>query len=514
MMRYIVDVQLISSTVSLVEQHFDEDKQADLVHSRNNEIVDKTSLFLQLIKKAIRRKIIRKLLSNPSDIIITSKDLISDGNGSIEIQDPPSNAQERLIKSLIKVLFHQMNSNDTEQDNEGQDNLLVSLFVKSITVEKLSTRASSIFRFSHSNLKDSIKHVLDNSSTHREEQTKTIPIIQSINLFICAQGKGNLNNLLQDFDKINLENECSDEESTVVSSNNTGLSKESSNFARVTLLPSVDLEYAWETLYFEGNIKQRMFNYATISLKLEKFSTSSNRNNMNTTGNITNNKLLLIHGPPGTGKTSVCRALCHKLSIRRDLPELSPDCISRQHKAILIEVSCAHIFSRWFGESAKNIGTLFDDIERLLQINQSNDSFVCIIIDEVEAIAGARSNLLNKNESSDSIRVVNTVLTRLDALKIYNNFIVLATSNHIDAIDPAFKDRADGIFFIGNPTIEGIKNILVSSLITLTANGVIIANNINWFEEKVYLESISVLAERCFVCIESASHSIKQYLIY
>lgn len=88
-------------------------------------------------------------------------------------------------------------------------------------------------------------------------------------------------------------------------------------------------------------------------------------------GLISCNHVILLHGPPGTGKTSLCKALAHKLSIRLS---------HRYPSAQLIEINAHSLFSRWFSESGKLVHKLFAHIREMVE---DDDCLVMLLIDEV-----------------------------------------------------------------------------------------------------------------------------------
>ena len=69
------------------------------------------------------------------------------------------------------------------------------------------------------------------------------------------------------------------------------------------------------------------------------------------------------------------------------------------------------------------------------EIADDTECMVIVLIDEVESITSSRSNA-SSSEPGDAVRVVNAVLTSLDALKRRSNVLVLCTSNLIASVDP------------------------------------------------------------------------------
>lgn len=97
------------------------------------------------------------------------------------------------------------------------------------------------------------------------------------------------------------------------------------------------------------------------------------------------------------------------------------------------------------------------------EVADDSNSLVMILIDEVESIAFAR-NSLSSSEPSDSMRVVNAVLTQLDQLQRYSNIVVLTTSNLSGTLDSAFVDRADLKQFVDYPSPVAIFHIFKSAI--------------------------------------------------
>ncbi|XP_050072111.1 pachytene checkpoint protein 2 homolog [Anopheles maculipalpis] len=219
-----------------------------------------------------------------------------------------------------------------------------------------------------------------------------------------------------------------------------------------TLLPSRELVGLWQSLIYEDGVKDSMLAFAESSMLFARKGVDKNL--------ITCNRLALFHGPPGTGKTSLCKAIAQKLAIR----------LNEQYRhAHLVEINSHSLFSRWYSESAKLVQKAFIEIMALLE---DEHSLVCVLVDEIESIAYARDKI-SSNELSDSIRVVNAVLTQLDRLRHFPNVFILATSNLTESIDAAFLDRADFVQYIGHPTERAVYEIYRSVLTNLQTIGII-----------------------------------------
>lgn len=174
---------------------------------------------------------------------------------------------------------------------------------------------------------------------------------------------------------------------------------------------------------------------------------------------ITWNRLVLLHGPPGTGKTTLCRALAQKVAIRLS---------DRYSHGKLVEINSHSLFSKWFSESGKLVQRLFAMVTEMVE---DEHGFVVILIDEVESLTAARSTSVSGGEPSDALRVVNAVLTQLDKLKQRKNVLIMTTSNISQSIDGAFVDRADIKQYVGPPPPQAIYWILKSCLDELMRSG-------------------------------------------
>ncbi|KAH9624321.1 hypothetical protein KSS87_005235 [Heliosperma pusillum] len=219
------------------------------------------------------------------------------------------------------------------------------------------------------------------------------------------------------------------------------------------VLPAKEFDGMWDSLIYDSGLKERLLRYAASALLFSEKGVNPFL--------VSWNRIILLHGPPGTGKTSLCKALAQKLSIRFS---------SRYPQSQLIEVNAHSLFSKWFSESGKLVAKLFQNIQEMVE---DENNLVFVLIDEVESLAAARKAALSGSEPSDSIRVVNALLTQLDKLKSSPNVIIMTTSNITAAIDIAFVDRADIKAYVGPPTLQARYEILRSCLQELIRTGIL-----------------------------------------
>ncbi|XP_076355052.1 pachytene checkpoint 2 protein isoform X1 [Tachypleus tridentatus] len=234
---------------------------------------------------------------------------------------------------------------------------------------------------------------------------------------------------------------------------NEDLESEELSAADHWILPCRDFHGLWESLIYDTDIKSQLLNFVTTTLLFSEKNVNPNV--------ITWNRVVLLHGPPGTGKTSLCKALAQKITIRLN----KKYCYGQ-----LIEINSHSLFSKWFSESGKLVMKMFTKIQELID---DPEALVFVLIDEVESLAHARKASFGGTEPSDAIRVVNALLNQIDHIRRYPNVIILTTSNVTEAIDLAFVDRADIKQYIGLPSMPAIYQIYKSCIEELQRTGIL-----------------------------------------
>jgi len=140
---------------------------------------------------------------------------------------------------------------------------------------------------------------------------------------------------------------------------------------------------------------------------------------------ITPPKGILLHGPPGCGKTLLARA------------------VATESEANFISIKGPEIFSKWVGESEKAIREIF----RKGRMAAPS----VIFIDELDSIIPRRG--LGYADSGASERVISQLLAEMDGLVSLQNVVVIAATNRLDIIDPAVlrPGRFDRLIYVPAP---------------------------------------------------------------
>ena len=213
------------------------------------------------------------------------------------------------------------------------------------------------------------------------------------------------------------------------------------------LLPDSSFEALWDAIIVDGNLKERLLSQAIVNFTVR---------HMLDRASLPLHGVILIVGPPGTGKTSLARGLAS-----RTASSLKG---SRGFK--YLEVDPHALASAALGKSQQAVKHLLGSVVA----EQASSAPVIVVLDEVETLAADRVKLSLEANPVDVHRATDAVLAQLDQLaEAYPELLFIATSNFPQAVDAAFVSRADLVATVGLPSPEACLAILTHSLEALAS---------------------------------------------
>ena len=146
---------------------------------------------------------------------------------------------------------------------------------------------------------------------------------------------------------------------------------------------------------------------------------------------------VLFHGPSGTGKTMLAKALANKA----DVP--------------ILPIKATQMIGEYVGESSRQIHQLYEKAEEMAP---------CIIfIDELDAIALNRKFQELRGDVSE---IVNALLTEMDGIIERKGVCTIGATNCINMLDPAVRSRFEEEIEFVLPEEKERLNILISNIET------------------------------------------------
>jgi SpoVK/Ycf46/Vps4 family AAA+-type ATPase len=215
----------------------------------------------------------------------------------------------------------------------------------------------------------------------------------------------------------------------------------------VHALPSDHHDGPWDHIITPVGVKDRLLNHALLTLLHGPA--------LATMAGLPHG-LVILSGPPGTGKTTLARGLA----------QTAARAVAPRGATTYVEIDPHAFPSELLGESQRNITLLMTDTIPELAAHRPH---TIVLVDEVESFAVRRSSASFGSNPVDVHRATDALLAGIDAVAADSpRVLFLATTNFVDAVDEAFLSRADLVVQLALPDSTTIAQIIRHSLLELS----------------------------------------------